>query len=61
MNPRAFLDSACNLGLSVTAWVRKYDVTDADALLTAGGTPNNNGNNNRGSGFKNYCARVRRP
>lgn len=61
MNPQSFLDSVYNRGLSVCAWVWKYDSNDKDALLTNDGLPNNNNNNNWGSLFKSVCARQRIP
>jgi mannan endo-1,4-beta-mannosidase len=61
MNPQPFLDSVYNRGLSVCAWVWKYDGNDADALLNAGGLPNDNNNNNWGSLYKSIAARVRKP
>jgi len=61
MNPQSFLDSVYNNGLSVCAWVWKYDANDKDALLDINGLPNNNSNNNWGSVYKNLAGRVRRP
>jgi mannan endo-1,4-beta-mannosidase len=61
MNAQPFLDSVYNRGLSVCAWVWKYDGNDADALLTTAGLPNNNNNNNWGSLYKSVAARVRKP
>jgi mannan endo-1,4-beta-mannosidase len=61
MNPQSFLDSVYNRGISVCAWTWKYDGNDKDALLDAGGLPNNNNNNNWGSFYKELASRVRRP
>jgi mannan endo-1,4-beta-mannosidase len=61
MNTQPFLDSIYNKGISVSAWVWKYDSNDADALLNDIGLPNNNNNKNWGSTFINLCTRVRRP
>jgi mannan endo-1,4-beta-mannosidase len=61
MNPKPFLDSIYNRGLSVSAWVWKYDGNDQDALLTAQGLPNDNNNNNWGTTFKTLSLKVRNP
>ncbi len=61
MNPQSFLDSIYNRGLSVCAWVWKYDNNDKDALLGNNGLPNNNNNNNWGDLYKNLCSRQRKP
>ena len=61
MDTKPFLDSVYTRGLSVLAWVWKYDATDQDALLTVNGTPNNNNNNNWGSYFRLISGSVRRP
>jgi mannan endo-1,4-beta-mannosidase len=61
MNPQPLLDSIYAKGLSVCAWVWKYDGADTDALLDAAGLPNNNGNNNWGTVFKSLALRVRNP
>jgi mannan endo-1,4-beta-mannosidase len=61
MNPKPFLDSVYNRGLSVAAWVWKYDANDQDALLNAQGLPNDNNNNNWGSTFKSLCLKMRNP
>lgn len=61
MDPKPFTDSVYNRGLSVCAWVWKYDGNDKDALLNNMGLPNNIGNNNWGTLFKNLCARARQP
>jgi mannan endo-1,4-beta-mannosidase len=61
MNPQPFLDSVYNRGLSVCAWVWKYDGTDTDALLTTTGQPNNNSNNNWGSLYQSLCLKPRKP
>lgn len=61
MNPQFFLDSVYHRGLSVCAWVWKYDSTDTDALLDQNGLPNNLNNNNWGSLYKELASRTRRP
>jgi mannan endo-1,4-beta-mannosidase len=61
MNPKPFLDSIYNRGLSVAAWVWKYDGNDQDALLNGQGLPNDNNNNNWGSIYKMLCFKVRKP
>lgn len=61
MNPKLFLDSAYNKGLSICAWVWKYDNNDLDALLQNNGLPNNNNNNSWGSLYKNICLSPRKP
>jgi mannan endo-1,4-beta-mannosidase len=61
MNPKPFLDSIYNRGLSVAAWVWKYDGNDQDALLNAQGLPNDNNNNNWGTIYKTLCLKVRKP
>ena len=61
MNPAAFLDSIHQQGLSACAWVWKYDSTDADALLTQQGLPNNNANNDWGNLYKALCLSIRNP
>jgi mannan endo-1,4-beta-mannosidase len=61
MNPKVFLDAAYSHGLSVLAWVWKYDNNDADALLNAQGLPNNTNNNNWGQIYKNFCLQPRNP
>lgn len=61
MDPHDFLDSAYVHGLSICAWVWKYDSTDADALLTNLGEPNNHNNNNWGSTFQALGLRQRNP
>ena len=61
MNPQPLLDSIYAKGLSVCAWVWKYDSTDTDALLDANGFANNNGNNNWGTAFKSLALKVRKP
>jgi mannan endo-1,4-beta-mannosidase len=60
MNPKPFLDSIYNRGLSVCAWVWKYDGNDTDALLNAAGQPNDNNNNGWGTAFKTLCAKPRK-
>jgi mannan endo-1,4-beta-mannosidase len=61
MNPAYFLNAAYNNGLSICAWLWKYDANDTDALLNASGLPNNNNNNNWGSLYKNLAASIRKP
>lgn len=61
MDPKAFLDTIYNRGLSVCSWVWKYDATDMDALLNVQGTPNNNNNNNWGTTYQSLGLKVRNP
>ncbi len=61
MNPKPFLDSIYNNGLSVCAWVWKYDSNDKDALLNTQGLPNDNSNNNWGTTFRNLSLQTRKP
>jgi mannan endo-1,4-beta-mannosidase len=61
MNAKPFLDTVYNQGLSVCAWVWKYDANDKDALLTETGLPNNINNNNWGTNFRTLCLSVRKP
>ena len=61
MDPMSFLDSVYIRGLSICAWVWKYDGNDKDALLNNTGLPNNNNNNNWGSLFRNLSTRPRKP
>lgn len=61
MNPQSFLDLIYNRGLSVCAWIWKYDENDTDALLTSAGLPNNNNNNNWGAMYKELASRNRKP
>ena len=61
MNPKPLMDSLYNRGLSICAWVWKYDGNDKDALLDNNGLPNNNNNNNWGGIFNNLCLGVRKP
>lgn len=61
MNPQSFLEIIYNRGLSVCAWVWKKDENDKDALLTSAGIPNDNNNNNWGTTYKNFAAKVRNP
>jgi mannan endo-1,4-beta-mannosidase len=61
MNPQSFLDSIYVRGMSICAWVWKYDSNDRDALLDAAGTPNNNNNNNWGTLYKALCLKTRNP
>ncbi len=59
MNPNYFLNAAHSRGLSMAAWVWKYDGNDPDALLDAQGLPNNNANNNWGSIYKAIALKTR--
>jgi mannan endo-1,4-beta-mannosidase len=61
MNPKPFLDSIYNRGLSVSAWLWKYNGNDQDALLNAQGLPNDNNNNNWGTTYKTLCLKARNP
>ncbi len=61
MNPQYFLNNAYSRGISICAWVWKYNGNDTDALLSSNGQPNNNNNNNWGSLYKNLAARARMP
>lgn len=61
MNPKPFLDSAYYNGLSICAWVWKYDGNDKDALLNAQGLPNDNNNYNWGTTFKACSVQTRKP
>jgi mannan endo-1,4-beta-mannosidase len=61
MNPQSFLEIIYNRGLSVCAWVWKKDENDKDGLLTSAGIPNDNNNNNWGTTYKNFAAKVRNP
>lgn len=61
MNPKPFLESIYNRGLSVCSWIWKYDSNDKDAILDNNGLPNNNNNNNWGSLYTNLCSRPRKP
>jgi mannan endo-1,4-beta-mannosidase len=61
MTPQYFLNAASMQGLSICAWVWKYDGNDKDALLDANGLPNNNNNNNWGSTYKNLATSARKP
>jgi mannan endo-1,4-beta-mannosidase len=61
MNPTYFLNNIYNRGLSVCAWLWKYDQNDTDALLKVDGTPNNTNNNNWGATYKELALRVRKP
>jgi mannan endo-1,4-beta-mannosidase len=61
MDPNYFLNTAYNKGISICAWLWKYDSTDTDALLNSSGLPNNNNNNNWGTTFKNICLQTRKP
>ena len=61
MNPEPLLSKLHSRGISICAWVWKYDENDTDALLTSSGLPNNNSNNNWGSTYKEYCVKPRNP
>jgi mannan endo-1,4-beta-mannosidase len=61
MNPQPFLDSIYSRGISVCAWTWKYATNDKDALLNDTGQPNNNGNNNWGSTYRDLAGRPRKP
>ncbi len=61
MNPQSFLDSVYARGLSMCAWVWKYDGADTDALLDSAGAPNNNNNNNWGTQYQTLCLKTRQP
>jgi mannan endo-1,4-beta-mannosidase len=61
MNPASFLNAVHDNGLSICAWLWKYDENDQDALLTTTGLPNNNNNNNWGNTFKNVALKNRNP
>ncbi|GEM54989.1 glycosyl hydrolase family 5 [Flavobacterium branchiophilum NBRC 15030 = ATCC 35035] len=59
METAPFLNQIHARGISICAWVWKYDASDTDALLFEDGTPNNNNNNNWGSTFKEIAQRNR--
>lgn len=61
MNPQLVLNKLHSRGISICAWVWKYDENDSDSLLTSSGQPNNNNNNNWGSMYKELCLRNRNP
>jgi mannan endo-1,4-beta-mannosidase len=61
MNPQFFLTEAYNRGMSISAWLWKYDAADQDALLNTAGQPNDLNNNNWGTMYKTLAARVRVP
>jgi mannan endo-1,4-beta-mannosidase len=61
MNPNPLLELLSDSGISLTAWLWKYDEDDQDALLTKDGTPNNVNNNNWGSSYKSLAIRERSP
>ncbi len=61
MQPYSFLDSIYQRGISVCAWLWKYDETDQDALLTKTGNPNNTNNNQWGTNYHNLCLQPRKP
>ncbi|AKG23921.1 cellulase family glycosylhydrolase [Calothrix sp. 336/3] len=59
MNPRVFLQAAQKMGVSVCAWLWKYDGSDTNALLTADGIPNDSNNNFWGSTYKTFALSPR--
>ncbi len=61
MQPSSFLDSLYQRGISVCAWLWKYDEGDQDALLTKAGKPNNNNNHQWGTAYYNLCLQPRKP
>jgi mannan endo-1,4-beta-mannosidase len=61
MQPQFFLTAAYNRGMSISAWLWKYDATDANALLDGNGQPNDWNNNGWGTMFKTLAGRVRVP
>lgn len=61
MDPQPFLNAVYAKGISVCAWVWKYDGNDTDALLNQSGLPNNNNNNNWGTLYKTLSLKVRNP
>jgi mannan endo-1,4-beta-mannosidase len=61
MNPKTFLDIIHNRGLSVCAWVWKYDSNDNDALLNEQSLPNDKDNNNWGTTFQSLSLQSRMP
>lgn len=60
MQPASFLDSIYSRGMSVCAWLWKYDENDQDALLTKSGKPNNNNNNQWGTLYNTLCLKPRK-
>jgi len=61
MDPGPLLDSVSLRGLSLCAWVWKYDGGDQDALLDSTGLPNVHANNNWGLTFQSVSLAARRP
>jgi mannan endo-1,4-beta-mannosidase len=61
MNPKIFLDKIYYRGLSVCAWVWKYDSNDKDALLNEHSLPNDKDNNNWGTTFQSFSLQSREP
>ena len=61
MNPNPLLDLLSDSGISLAAWLWKYDEDDQDALLTKDGNPNNVNNNNWGSSYRNLALKERNP
>lgn len=61
MNPNPFLDLLSDSGISLAAWLWKYDEDDQDALLTKDGNPNNVNNNNWGSSYRSLALKERNP
>ncbi len=60
MQPASFLDSVYTRGMSVCAWLWKYDENDQDALLTKAGKPNDNNNNQWGTLYNTLCLKPRK-
>lgn len=61
MNPNPLLDLLSDSGISLAAWLWKYDENDQDALLTKDGNPNNVNNNNWGSSYRSLALKERNP
>jgi mannan endo-1,4-beta-mannosidase len=61
MQPASFLDSIYTRGMSVCAWLWKYDENDQAALLTTTGKPNNNNNHQWGTLYNTLCLKPRKP
>ena len=61
MDPQSLLTKIHSRGLSVCAWLWKYDQNDKDALLSTSGLPNDIENNNWGTIYKNLCLINRNP
>jgi mannan endo-1,4-beta-mannosidase len=61
MNPNPLLDLLSDSGISLAAWLWKYDEDDQDALLTKDGNPNNVNNNNWGSSYRSLALKGRNP